>query len=212
VCGGQLGDGHMCWWCSLCRCCLNSTRCCTRLRSKSVHMPPGFIITAPLDATAPAGQLRATLLLPSQQQCNASARTSNSNPPSPTCLSPHDPQVSAEPSDEAIRRTLDSLHAKAKGATSFIISSEPDTVRPMLDVVWAPVLGALSVLFDESQETRIPETFGAMPPKGGCLRAGCLVPDVVMCHACLLGDACLPDGCWLVPGVWVLLTGGQGVD
>jgi hypothetical protein len=37
----------------------------------------------------------------------------------------------------------------------------------MLDVVWAPVLGALSVLFDESQEAAVPETFGMAARKGG---------------------------------------------
>lgn len=40
---------------------------------------------------------------------------------------PH-PQASNEPSDEAIRGTLDSLHERAKGAT-FVVTHEPDTVR-----------------------------------------------------------------------------------
>jgi hypothetical protein len=37
------------------------------------------------------------------------------------------PQTSNEPSDEAIRGTLDSLHERAKGAT-FVVAKEPDTV------------------------------------------------------------------------------------
>lgn len=37
---------------------------------------------------------------------------------------------------------------KAKGAT-FFEATEGETVRPMLDVSWAPMLGAFSVLFEE---------------------------------------------------------------
>ena len=40
---------------------------------------------------------------------------------------------------------------KAKGAT-FFEATEGDTVRPMLDVAWAPMLGAFSVLFEEFHE------------------------------------------------------------
>ena len=40
---------------------------------------------------------------------------------------------------------------KAKGAT-FFEATEGETVRPMLDVAWAPMLGAFSVLFEEFQE------------------------------------------------------------
>lgn len=37
-------------------------------------------------------------------------------------------QASSEPSDEAIKRTLDGLHERAKSAT-FVVPREPDTVR-----------------------------------------------------------------------------------
>ena len=40
---------------------------------------------------------------------------------------------------------------KAKGAT-FFEATEGETVRPMLDVSWAPMLGAFSVVFEEFQE------------------------------------------------------------
>lgn len=40
---------------------------------------------------------------------------------------------------------------KAKGAT-FFQATEGETVRPMLDVSWAPMLGAFSVLFEEFTE------------------------------------------------------------
>lgn len=44
------------------------------------------------------------------------------------CASCPPKQASNEPSDDAIRSTLDSLHERAKGAT-FVVSHEPDTVR-----------------------------------------------------------------------------------
>lgn len=40
---------------------------------------------------------------------------------------------------------------RAKGAT-FFEATEGETVRPMLDVAWAPMLGAFSVLFEEFHE------------------------------------------------------------
>lgn len=61
--------------------------------------------------------------------------------------------VSNEPSDEAIKRTLDYLHQKAKSA-SLVPATEADAVRPILEVIWAPLLGALSVLFDEYTDPR----------------------------------------------------------
>ncbi|GAX80611.1 hypothetical protein CEUSTIGMA_g8046.t1 [Chlamydomonas eustigma] len=64
------------------------------------------------------------------------------------------PQVSNEPSEESIKRTLDFLHEKAKGSTVVTVS-EPDAVRPMMEVMWAPLLGALSVLFDEYFDHRL---------------------------------------------------------
>ncbi|CAL8462959.1 g2493 [Coccomyxa elongata] len=59
--------------------------------------------------------------------------------------------ASNEPSEEAIRRTHDNLREKAKGAM-FFEATEGETVRPMLDVAWAPMLGAFSVLFEEFSE------------------------------------------------------------
>ncbi|CAD7702431.1 unnamed protein product [Ostreobium quekettii] len=56
-----------------------------------------------------------------------------------------------EPSDEAIKRTQEYLREKAKGAT-FFKSVEVDTVRPMLEMTWAPMLGAFSVLFEQSED------------------------------------------------------------
>ena len=49
--------------------------------------------------------------------------------------------AAAEPTEEAIRRTHDALRERAKGAT-FAEARDPDSVRPMLDVAWAPMLGA----------------------------------------------------------------------
>ncbi len=34
----------------------------------------------------------------------------------------------------------------------FFEATEGETVRPMLDVAWAPMLGAFSVLFEEFSE------------------------------------------------------------
>ena len=50
---------------------------------------------------------------------------------------------------------------RAKGAT-FFEATEGETVRPMLDVAWAPMLGAFSVLFEEFHE-------GAHPFAPGCV-------------------------------------------
>eukprot|EP00775_Hariotina_reticulata_P008270 gene8270-8458_t len=61
---------------------------------------------------------------------------------------------SAEPSDDAIKRTLDYLHHKAQGATYFT-ATDPDTVRPMLELIWAPLLGCFSLLFDEYNDPRL---------------------------------------------------------
>ncbi|WIA22572.1 hypothetical protein OEZ86_009559 [Tetradesmus obliquus] len=61
---------------------------------------------------------------------------------------------SAEPSDDAIKRTLDYLHDRAQGATYFV-ASDPDTVRPMLELIWAPLLGCFSLLFDEYSDPRL---------------------------------------------------------
>lgn len=62
--------------------------------------------------------------------------------------------VSNEPSDESIKRTLNYLHDKAKSATAVTVN-EAEAVRPMMEVIWAPLLGALSVLFDEYQDHKM---------------------------------------------------------
>ena len=43
---------------------------------------------------------------------------------------------------------------QAKGAT-FFSAVEGETVRPMLDVCWAPMLGAFSVLFEEFHDIKV---------------------------------------------------------
>eukprot|EP00798_Chlamydomonas_sp_ICE-L_P027640 gene27640-7278_t len=63
-------------------------------------------------------------------------------------------QVSNEPSDESIKQTLEFLHEKAKSSTAVTVT-EPEVVVPMMEVVWAPLLGALSVLFDEYTDARL---------------------------------------------------------
>ncbi|GFH13962.1 SEC7 domain-containing protein [Haematococcus lacustris] len=60
----------------------------------------------------------------------------------------------SEPSEESIKRTLDLLHEKARSATAVTVT-ESDAVRPMMEVIWAPLLGALSVLFDEYTDSRL---------------------------------------------------------
>jgi hypothetical protein len=111
-----------------------------------------------------------------------------------------------------VRRTLDSLHDLAKGAT-FVVAREPDTVgphsvgrrgawagsanglllarlpaatppdttphaalnptqpppptpkaRPMLELIWAPLLGAFSTLFDEYSDPRWGAAWGEGAP------------------------------------------------
>ncbi|KAL4543975.1 hypothetical protein Ndes2437B_g01778 [Nannochloris sp. 'desiccata'] len=56
--------------------------------------------------------------------------------------------AAAEPTEAAIRRTHEFLREQAKGAT-FYEAQDGEAVRPMVDVAWAPTLGALSVLFEE---------------------------------------------------------------
>eukprot|EP00873_Tetraselmis_striata_P021183 jgi/Tetstr1/441447/TSEL_029692.t1 len=61
-----------------------------------------------------------------------------------------------EPSDDAIRRTHEYLKEKAKGAT-FFTATDGETVRPMIEVAWAPMLGAFSVLFEVSDSMQAPQ-------------------------------------------------------
>lgn len=53
---------------------------------------------------------------------------------------------------------------QAKGAT-FFSAVEGDTVRPMLDVCWAPMLGAFSVLFEEFHDTKVRLPYRPCSPK-----------------------------------------------
>ena len=55
--------------------------------------------------------------------------------------------AAAEPTEAAIRRTHEFLREQAKGA-KFYEAKDSEAVRPMIDVAWAPTLGALSVLFE----------------------------------------------------------------
>jgi len=64
------------------------------------------------------------------------------------------PEAHTEPSDEIIKDTLEELHDKAKSAQAVTVK-EPAAVRPMMEVVWAPLLGGLSVLFDEFTDSRV---------------------------------------------------------
>ncbi len=59
--------------------------------------------------------------------------------------------IVTEPTDEIVRRTADKLRTLAEGA-SFVEAKDSDTLRPMVDVLWAPVLGAFSVLFESEQD------------------------------------------------------------
>ena len=56
-----------------------------------------------------------------------------------------------EPTDEIVRRTAEKLRTLAEGS-SFVEAKDSDTLRPMVDVLWAPVLGAFSVLFESEQD------------------------------------------------------------
>ncbi|KAI8465270.1 MAG: hypothetical protein J3K34DRAFT_525495 [Monoraphidium minutum] len=89
----------------------------------------------------------------------------------------HKPHASSEPSDEAIRRTLDSLHERAKGAT-FVVTRESDTARPMLELIWAPLLGAFSLLFDEYSDPRLLSICLAGFAAAACLATSLGVPGL----------------------------------
>ena len=59
--------------------------------------------------------------------------------------------IVTEPADEIVKRTAEKLRTLAEGA-SFVEAKDGDTLRPMVDVLWAPVLGAFSVLFESEQD------------------------------------------------------------
>lgn len=80
------------------------------------------------------------------------------------------PAVSAGPSDAAIRATLDYLHQRAASATTVTVT-EADAVRPLMEVVWAPLLGALSTMFDEYTDARLVTTCLAGFASATCLAA-----------------------------------------
>jgi len=62
-------------------------------------------------------------------------------------------KASVEAPDEMVRRTAAKLRKLAEGA-SFVEAKDSDTLRPMVDVLWAPYLGAFSVLFEVEQDQR----------------------------------------------------------
>jgi brefeldin A-inhibited guanine nucleotide-exchange protein len=49
------------------------------------------------------------------------------------------------------------LRKLAEGA-SFFEAKDGDTIRPMVDVSWAPILGAFSVLFESEQDDSFIDT------------------------------------------------------
>ena len=77
---------------------------------------------------------------------------------------------------------------KAKGAT-FFEATEGETVRPMLDVSWAPMLGAFSVLFEEFSEG----THSCHVPQ----RCKIFIP-VQLCYVALI-RMCQTDMVWSRP-------------
>lgn len=62
-----------------------------------------------------------------------------------------------EPADDIVKRTAERLRRMAQGA-SFVEANDVGTLRPMVDVLWAPVLGAFSVLFESEQDQRFIDT------------------------------------------------------
>ena len=62
-------------------------------------------------------------------------------------------KASTEAPDEIVQRTAAKLRKLAEGA-SFVEAKDSDTLRPMVDVLWAPYLGAFSVLFESEQDQR----------------------------------------------------------
>lgn len=62
-----------------------------------------------------------------------------------------------EPTDDIVKRTAERLRRMAQGA-SFVEANDVGTLRPMVDVLWAPVLGAFSVLFESEQDQRFIDT------------------------------------------------------
>lgn len=55
--------------------------------------------------------------------------------------------ATTEPPDAAVRRAASFLREKAQGVR-FYSAQDPEAVRPMMDASWAPILGALSVVFE----------------------------------------------------------------
>ncbi|EFJ50436.1 hypothetical protein VOLCADRAFT_80189 [Volvox carteri f. nagariensis] len=84
--------------------------------------------------------------------------------------------VSSGPSDAAIRATLDYLHQRAASATTVTVT-EPDAVRPLMEVIWAPLLGALSTLYDEYGDPKLVTVC-----LSGFVAAACLSAQTGMTH------------------------------
>lgn len=109
--------------------------------------------------------------------------------------------VSSGPSDAAIRATLDYLHQRAASATTVPVI-EPDAVRPLMEVIWAPLLGALSTLYDEYNDPKLVTVC-----MGGVAAAACLSAQV---GACTHHVASSIDVGWLSLLFWCLHGCGSG--
>lgn len=62
-------------------------------------------------------------------------------------------KASIEAPDDIVKRTAEKLRKLAEGA-SFVEAKDSDSLRPIVDVLWAPILGAFSVLFESEQDQR----------------------------------------------------------
>lgn len=100
-----------------------------RIIENEIKMDEGLEGSTDEETSAPGGWFDSVMaLLPGRQQYSSS-----------------------EPADEAVRRTASKLRKLAEGA-SFFEAKDGDTIRPMVDVSWAPILGAFSVLFESEQD------------------------------------------------------------
>ncbi|QDZ20210.1 Sec7 domain-containing protein [Chloropicon primus] len=59
-----------------------------------------------------------------------------------------------EPNEEQIRQTHEEMKEKGT-ATKWLTAAGSEDIRPMLEVAWAPLLGAVSVAFEESDDESI---------------------------------------------------------
>jgi len=59
--------------------------------------------------------------------------------------------VPVEPDDDAIRQTHNSMKSKGAGKPWSTATGNED-IRPMLEIAWAPILGAISIVFEGSND------------------------------------------------------------